>query len=58
MKTEIVLLMKERIARLLSVQVGDVAPLTKAIVKYLAVILDTRLTFWGKYKEGRTRWLS
>ena len=45
-KTEIVLLTEKRIPRLCSVQVGDVMAHTKAAVKYLGLMLDTRLAFW------------
>ena len=51
-KTEIVLLMKKRIPRLFSVQVVDVTAETKAAVKYLGVMLDTRLIFWEKIRRG------
>ena len=50
-KTEVVLLTKNRIPHLFSVQVGHVTAHTKAAVKYLGVMLDTRLTFWEQIRK-------
>ena len=44
-KTEIVLLTQKWIPRFFSVHVGDVTAHTKGAVKYLGVMLDTKLTF-------------
>ena len=50
-KTEILLLTKKWIPRLFSVQVGNVTAHAKAAVKYLGVMLDTRLTFWEQRQK-------
>ena len=51
-KTEIVLVMQKRIPRLFFVQVADVTAHTKASVKYLGVMLDTKFTFWEQIRRG------
>ena len=51
-KTEIVLLTKKRIPRLFPVQVGEVTAGTKAAIRYLGVMLDTKLTFWDQIRKG------
>ena len=51
-KTEIVLLTKKRIPCLFPVQVGEVTAGTKAAIRYLGVMLDTKLTFWDQIRKG------
>ena len=51
-ETEIVLMTKKRISRLFHVQVDEVTALTKAAIRYLGVMLDTKLTFWDQIRKG------
>ncbi|XP_015437623.1 PREDICTED: uncharacterized protein LOC107192801 [Dufourea novaeangliae] len=50
-KTGIVLLTKRRIDTVRPMQVGDVTVQIKAAVKYLRVMLDTKLTFWEQIRR-------
>ena len=51
-KLEIVLLTQKRIPPLFPVQVGEVTAGTKAAIRYLGVMLDTKLTFWDEIRKG------
>ena len=51
-KTEIVLLTKKRIPRLFPVKFSEVTAGTKAAIRYLGVMLDTKLTFWNQLQKG------
>ena len=50
-KIEIVLLTKKRIPRLFSIQVSEVTAGTKAAIRYLGMMLDTKLTFWDQIRK-------
>ena len=50
-KTEIVLIIKRHIPKILPLQVGEETVHTKAAIKYLGILLDTKLTFWPQIKR-------
>lgn len=46
LKTEVVCLTKETIALFLPVQIGETMVLSKPAVKYLSIMLDTKISFF------------
>ncbi|KAJ8971898.1 hypothetical protein NQ317_000002 [Molorchus minor] len=51
-KTELLLLTKQRIPAAIPFQVEDEVMEVKAVVKYLGVRLDTKLTFWAQIQHA------
>lgn len=51
-KTEIVILTKKRIPRIIPMQVGTETIQTKEAAKYLGIMLDTKLNFWQQIKRA------